>query len=50
VTLDAAVANEETFGPVVVVEIVDTPDQAVEVANRTMYGLTSSILAGDDRQ
>jgi acyl-CoA reductase-like NAD-dependent aldehyde dehydrogenase len=44
---DAAVANEETFGPVVVVEVFDTPDQAVAAANRTMYGLTSSILAGD---
>jgi acyl-CoA reductase-like NAD-dependent aldehyde dehydrogenase len=47
VPLDVAVANEETFGPVVVVEVVDTPEEAVEAANRTMYGLTSSILAGD---
>jgi acyl-CoA reductase-like NAD-dependent aldehyde dehydrogenase len=47
VPLGTAVANEETFGPVVVVEVVDTPEQAVEAANRTMYGLTSSILAGD---
>jgi acyl-CoA reductase-like NAD-dependent aldehyde dehydrogenase len=47
VPADAALANEETFGPVVVVEVVDTPEQAVEAANRTMYGLTSSILAGD---
>jgi len=47
VPLDTAVATEETFGPVVVVEAVDTPEQAVEAANRTMYGLTSSILAGD---
>src|ERR1700674_5594485 len=47
VPLDTAVANEETFGPVVVVEVVDTAEQAVEAANRTMYGLTSSILAGD---
>ena len=47
VPLDVTVANEETFGPVVVVEVVDTPEQAVEAANRTMYGLTSSILAGN---
>ena len=47
VPLDVAVANEETFGPVVVVEVVDTPEQAVDAANRTMYGLTSSILAGN---
>src|SRR5580698_4489897 len=44
---DVLVANEETFGPVVVVETVDAPEQAVEAANRTMYGLTSSILAGN---
>src|SRR5450432_4489426 len=47
VSLDAAIANEETFGPVVVVEVVDTAEQAVEAANRTLYGLTSSILAGN---
>src|SRR5450631_4116052 len=47
VPLDTAVANEETFGPVVVVEVVDTPEEAIQAANRTMYGLTSSILAGD---
>ena len=47
VPLDAAIANEETFGPVVVVEVVDTPEEAVEAANRTLYGLTSSILAGN---
>ena len=47
VPLDAEVANEETFGPVVVVEVVDTVEQAVEAANRTMYGLSSSILSGD---
>jgi len=47
VPLDTAVANEETFGPVVVVEVVNTPEEAIAAANRTMYGLTSSILAGD---
>ena len=47
VSLDVAVANEETFGPVVVVEVVDTPEEAIAAANRTLYGLTSSILSGD---
>jgi len=47
VPLDAAIANEETFGPVVVVEVVDTPEEAIVAANRTLYGLTSSILAGN---
>jgi acyl-CoA reductase-like NAD-dependent aldehyde dehydrogenase len=47
VPLDAAIANEETFGPVVVVEAVNTPEEAIAAANRTLYGLTSSILAGN---
>jgi len=47
VPLNAAIANEETFGPVVVVEAVDTPEEAITAANRTMYGLTASILAGN---
>jgi acyl-CoA reductase-like NAD-dependent aldehyde dehydrogenase len=47
VPVDAAIANEETFGPVVVVEVVDTPEEAILAANRTLYGLTSSILAGN---
>jgi len=47
VPTNAALANEETFGPVVAVEVVDTADDAVAAANRTLYGLTSSILARD---
>jgi acyl-CoA reductase-like NAD-dependent aldehyde dehydrogenase len=47
VPLDATAAREETFGPVVIVEVVDTPDEAIVAANRTLYGLTASILAGD---
>jgi acyl-CoA reductase-like NAD-dependent aldehyde dehydrogenase len=47
VPYDATVSNEETFGPLVIVEAVDTAEEAVQVANRTMYGLTSSILTGD---
>ncbi|MFI6467189.1 aldehyde dehydrogenase family protein [Streptomyces sp. NPDC050528] len=47
VPYDATVSNEETFGPLVVVEPVDTAEDAVRAANRTLYGLTSSILTGD---
>jgi len=47
VPADALVAQEETFGPVVVVEAVDTAEEAVAAANRTLYGLSSSILSGD---
>ncbi|MFC0434844.1 aldehyde dehydrogenase family protein [Kutzneria buriramensis] len=38
---------EETFGPVVIVQPVDSADEAVEIANRPLYGLTSAILTGD---
>jgi acyl-CoA reductase-like NAD-dependent aldehyde dehydrogenase len=47
VPYEATASNEETFGPLVVVEAVDTPEDAVAVANRVHYGLTSTILAGD---
>ena len=44
---DAIAANEETFGPLVIVEAVDSDEEAVAEANRVMYGLTSSILTSD---
>src|SRR5882762_9516992 len=47
VPYEATASNEETFGPLVIVEAVDTPEDAVAVANRVQYGLTSSILSGD---
>jgi acyl-CoA reductase-like NAD-dependent aldehyde dehydrogenase len=47
VPAEAEASREETFGPLLVVEPVDDADQAVEVANRHSYGLTSSIITGD---
>ena len=47
VPYSATMSNEETFGPVVIVEPVDTPEEAVAVANRVSYGLVASILTGD---
>jgi acyl-CoA reductase-like NAD-dependent aldehyde dehydrogenase len=47
VPFDATIAREETFGPVVIVEVVDTAEEATAAANRTLYGLTASILARD---
>jgi acyl-CoA reductase-like NAD-dependent aldehyde dehydrogenase len=47
VPYEATMSNEETFGPVVIVEPVDSDEDAVRVANRVSYGLTSSILAGN---
>lgn len=47
VPYDAVASNEETFGPLCIVEPVDTDEEAAAAANRVAYGLTSSILAGD---
>jgi acyl-CoA reductase-like NAD-dependent aldehyde dehydrogenase len=47
VPYSARMSNEETFGPVVIVEAVDSDEEAIKVANRVDYGLTSSILTGD---
>jgi acyl-CoA reductase-like NAD-dependent aldehyde dehydrogenase len=47
VPYDAVASNEETFGPLCIVEPVDSDEEAAAAANRVAYGLTSSILAGD---
>ena len=47
VPYSARMSNEETFGPIVIVEAVDSDEEAIQVANRVDYGLTSSILTGD---
>jgi acyl-CoA reductase-like NAD-dependent aldehyde dehydrogenase len=44
---DSEFANNETFGPVAAIEIVDSPEQAVERANSTSYGLSSGIITQD---
>jgi acyl-CoA reductase-like NAD-dependent aldehyde dehydrogenase len=41
---DSEFAREETFGPVVSIEVVDSADEAVARANATTYGLSSGIL------
>ncbi len=47
VPADAPVCREETFGPVLVVEAVDDPEQALAQAMDTPYGLCASIMTGD---
>jgi acyl-CoA reductase-like NAD-dependent aldehyde dehydrogenase len=46
VPASAAVSCEETFGPVVVVQAVESDEEAIELANQ-QYGLSSAILSGD---
>lgn len=43
----AEIAFEETFGPVALVEVVDGPDEAVDRANATRFGLTAGIISAD---
>ena len=47
VPADSEFANEETFGPVAAIEVVDSPEEAVARANATAYGLASGIITSD---
>ncbi|MCZ2816309.1 aldehyde dehydrogenase family protein [Modestobacter sp. VKM Ac-2984] len=44
----SAVAQEEIFGPVLCVIPYDTVDEAVEIANSTIYGLAGEVSGGTD--
>jgi acyl-CoA reductase-like NAD-dependent aldehyde dehydrogenase len=44
---DSEFAQNETFGPVAAIEIVDSADAAVERANASTYGLSSGIITQD---
>ena len=41
------IAQEEIFGPVLSIMPYDTEDEAVEIANDTVYGLAGGVWAGD---
>ena len=44
---DSRIAQEEIFGPVVCVIPFDTDDEAVRIANSTIYGLAGSVESGN---
>ncbi len=46
----ATIAREEIFGPVVVMMSFRTPDEAVELANNTRYGLAASVWSENVNQ
>ncbi|MBO9576131.1 MAG: aldehyde dehydrogenase family protein [Sphingobium sp.] len=48
VTHDMLVMKDETFGPVLPVMAYDSIDEAVALANDTIYGLTASVIAGSE--
>lgn len=47
VTPDATIAREEIFGPVLSIIPYDTEEEAVEIANDTVYGLAAYVQSGD---
>jgi aldehyde dehydrogenase (NAD+) len=50
VTPDATVAQEEIFGPVLVVIPHDGDDDAVAIANNSKYGLSGGVVSADDER
>ncbi len=50
VTPDMTIAQEEIFGPVLVIIPYDTEDEAVEIANGTPYGLSGAVSSTDPRR
>jgi acyl-CoA reductase-like NAD-dependent aldehyde dehydrogenase len=46
----ARIHSEETFGPVLVAQPVDSAEEAVAVANATRYGLSAGLITGDNQR
>ncbi|EFG75535.1 aldehyde dehydrogenase (NAD) family protein [Mycobacterium parascrofulaceum ATCC BAA-614] len=44
---DSEIAQEEIFGPVLVVIAFDDDDDAVRIANNSIYGLAGAVFGGD---
>ncbi len=47
VTPDMTIAQEEIFGPVLVIQPYDDEEQAVAIANDTVYGLAGGVWSAD---
>ncbi|MGW0608071.1 aldehyde dehydrogenase family protein [Streptomyces sp. NPDC002640] len=50
VTPDMTIAQEEIFGPVLAVLKYEDEDEAVRIANGTVYGLSGAVWAGDEAE
>ncbi|MEZ0052333.1 aldehyde dehydrogenase (NAD+) [Mycobacterium sp. MAA66] len=46
---DSEIAQEEVFGPVLVVIAYDDDDHAVQIANNSIYGLSGAVFGGQER-
>ena len=49
VTNDMTIAQEEIFGPVMSIIAYETVDEAIEIANDTIYGLSAYVLGNDKK-
>ncbi len=49
VSPDMTIAREEIFGPVLSIIPYDTDEEAVEIANDTVYGLAGGVWGSDER-
>ena len=47
VTKDMTIAQEEIFGPVLSIMPYDTEEEAIDIANSTVYGLAGGVWSGD---
>jgi aldehyde dehydrogenase (NAD+) len=45
---DMTIAQEEIFGPVLSIMPYGTEDEAIEIANATVYGLAGAVFSADD--
>jgi acyl-CoA reductase-like NAD-dependent aldehyde dehydrogenase len=50
VTHDMKIMTEETFGPVMPVMKYKTEEEAVRLANDTIYGLSAAVIAGSEEE
>ncbi|MGI8609165.1 MAG: aldehyde dehydrogenase family protein [Candidatus Dormibacteria bacterium] len=44
---DMTIAQEEIFGPVIAIIPYDTEDEAIDIANDSVYGLAGAVWSGD---
>ena len=47
---DMTIAQEEIFGPVLSIIPFDSEEEAVEIANDTIYGLSGAVWSGDEER
>ena len=50
VSRDMTIAREEIFGPVLSIMPYDSEEEAIEIANDTIYGLAGGVWAGDQEK